>query len=169
MCVVFLLHPTVTRSTLALFECEKIEQEYRRMRMNLEYDCWSSNHFFWIIVIGLPNLILWIAGLPIVAFFIIFRNRNNLDSENIKKYFLLIYQGLKRKAFYWEFVNTFRKMFLLFFSTVLSIVPVNYTALTSIALLAIFVKIQHVIQPYKYKRNNKLEMRAIIAGTMTLY
>jgi phosphotransferase system glucose/maltose/N-acetylglucosamine-specific IIC component len=81
----------------------------------------------------------------------------------------MIYQGLKINAFYWEFINTLRKGVLLFFSTVLSIISVYYTALTSIALLVVIAKVQSWIQPYKNPRNNRLEMRAIIAGTLTLY
>jgi hypothetical protein len=167
--VIFLLHPTITKSILAMFEWEQIDEETRRMRMYLEYECWSYNHFFWFLAIGLPSMVLWIIGIPIMAFFILFRNRGNLEYEKVKKYLLLLYQGLKRKAYFWEFINTIRKTVLLFLSTVLSILSVYYTSLISIAFLMIIAKVQHWVQPYENKRNNQLETRAIIAGTMTIF
>ena len=38
ICIVFLLHPTITKSTLDLFDCVDAGQEKSRMRLHTEYD-----------------------------------------------------------------------------------------------------------------------------------
>ena len=38
ICTVFLLHPTITKSTLDLFDCIEIKEGQSRMRLNMEYD-----------------------------------------------------------------------------------------------------------------------------------
>ena len=124
----------------------------------------------WIIILGVPSLVVWIIGIPLIAFIILLINRNNLmEVGPVKKTFLVLYQGLKKGAFYWEFVNTIRKVVLLFISTVLSTFSVYYTALVSVFFLFILTSIQIKIQPYEDKRYNKIEIRAITAGTMTLF
>ena len=124
----------------------------------------------WIMILGVPSLIVWIIGMPTIAFIILLIYRDNLMKVGpVKRTFLVLYQGLKKGAFYWEFVNTIRKVVLLFISTVLSIFSVYYTALVSVLFLFILTSLQIKIQPYEDKRYNKIEIRAITAGTMTLF
>ena len=124
----------------------------------------------WIMILGVPSLIIWIIGIPLIAFIILLIYRDNLMKVGpVKRTFLVLYQGLKKGAFYWEFVNTIRKVVLLFISTVLSTFSVYYTALVSVLFLFILTSIQIKIQPYEDKRYNKIEIRAITAGTMTLF
>ena len=107
--------------------------------------------------------------MPLFAFIVLLVNRNGLDSGPVRIIFLVLYQGLKKNAFYWEFVNTLRKVLLLLFSTVLSVFPLNYSALVSIAVLVILIHIQMKIDPYEDKKHNHIEIKAIIAGTMALF
>ena len=58
---------------------------------------------------GVPILIIWVIGMPVLALVALFKNRNYLESLTMKKYFLLLYQGLRPEVFYWEIVNTLRK------------------------------------------------------------
>ena len=120
-------------------------------------------------MIAVPGLIVWVLGIPIFAFTILYKNRHNLDSGPTRLIFLMLYQGYKHDKFYWEFVNTFRKVLLLVFSTLLSLFSVYYAAIISIGTLWIMLHIQHRIQPYENKKYNTIEVKAMLAGSMTLY
>lgn len=74
----------------------------------------------WVVFIGMPMLLVWVIGMPLLALVIIIRNRKNLEDWKIKKYFLVLYQGLRKETFYWEFVNTFRKFIILLFNVFLT-------------------------------------------------
>ena len=139
------------------------------MKTYLEFDCYSSQHIFWVMVLSVPSLILWVIGIPLFAFFVLLINRSNLDSGPVKRIFFILYQGLKQNAFYWEFVNTLRKVLLLLFSTILSVFPPNYSAFISIAILILLIHIQIKIDPYEDQRHNQIEIKAVIAGTVTLF
>ena len=139
------------------------------MKAHLDFDCYSSEHITWIMVIAVPSLIIWVIGVPLFAFIVLSINRHSLDSGPVKKIFLVLYQGLEQKAFYWEFVNTIRKVLLLLFSTVLSVFPLTYSALISITILVVLIHIQMKIDPYEDKKHNHIEIKAVIAGTMTLF
>ena len=123
----------------------------------------------WIMLLSVPGLILWVIGIPLFAFILLLINRNNLNSDSVRKIFLVLYQGYKPKAFYWEFVNTLRKVLVLLFSTVLSAYPLTYSAFISIAVLVVLIHIQIKIDPYEDIKHNHIEIKAVIAGTMTLF
>ena len=165
----FLLHPTIVKSTFSLFECQYIEDSDYKMKAYLGFDCYDSQHTFWIFILAVPSLIIWVVGIPLFAFIVLLYHRNNLESGPVKRIFFVLYQGLKQNTFYWEFVNTLRKVLLLLFSTVLSIFPLNYSAFLSIAILVVLIHVQIKIDPYEDKKHNHIEIKAVIAGTMALF
>ena len=139
------------------------------MKSYLGFDCYSPDHILWIMLLSVPSLIIWVIGMPLFAFIVLLLNRNSLDSGPVRQIFLVLYQGFKQNVFYWEFVNTLRKVLLLLFSTVLSIFSSNYSALISIAILVVLVHVQIKLDPYEDKRYNSIEIKAVIAGTLTLF
>ena len=120
-------------------------------------------------VIALPMLIVWVIGLPVVALIMLIKFRNSLENELVKKYLLLIYQGLQPKVFYWEFVNTLRKFVVLAIAVFLSSQSFNYRILTTMIFLLCFLRVQFYLKPYKLNDNNHVDTLAMIAGTITVY
>ena len=132
ICIVFLFHPTLTNESLSVFLCNKIEEGDFRMTHYMEYKWYSWDHIRWTLFVGAPILIVWVIALPIYAFLILTRYRNQLEDINIKKYFLLLYQGLKPSAYYWEFVNTFRKFSILAVNALANTFSPNYKLFMSV-------------------------------------
>mmetsp|Transcript_5911 Transcript_5911/g.5066 ORF Transcript_5911/g.5066 Transcript_5911/m.5066 type:complete len:301 (+) Transcript_5911:107-1009(+) len=107
--------------------------------------------------------------MPLLAFIIMFRYRNDLENETLRKYLLVLYQGLRPSVFYWEIVNTFRKFIILAFNVFLSTYSAYYRILGAIISLIILLRVQERLQPYKKEENNRIEMLAILSGIVTLY
>ena len=107
----------------------RIGNDENRMRMHMDFKCYSVDHLKWILIVGLPSIVTWVIAGPVVAFIILYKNRDHLENENIKQYYLILYQGLTRKVYYWEFVNTIRKVMLIGFNTILSILSIIYRLL----------------------------------------
>ena len=81
----------------------------------------------------------------------------------------MIYQGFKPSTFYWEFINTARKVLILSINVFLSTFSLYYRVLPILVLLLVFFRLQIRLQPYKLPLNNVLERAEVIAGTFTLY
>ena len=79
----------------------------------MEFACYSFDHVFCVFVLSVPILILWVIGMPLFTLSVLIANRKRLEEEKIKRYYLLLYQGLKPKVYYWEFINTMRKFLVL--------------------------------------------------------
>ena len=90
------------------------------------------------------------------------------DSNKIKQYFLILYQGLRPQTYYWEFVNTLRKVLILLTLTALILFDPFYRILIAVIILVATIRLQMYLQPYKTEKNNKIELMAVTVGCKTL-
>ena len=114
-------------------------------------------------------MIIWVIIPPLFAFIILFKYRHQLEEDHVKNYYLILYQGLRHKVFYWEFINTIRKVMIISLNTILSVLSLEYRVLFGILLLFAVARIQLMMNPYKLKENNDIEVMSIIAGLLILY
>ena len=114
----------------------------------------SSGYFHFVsyafkLFLAVPMLLVYVIGAPLLAFFVLFKNRKNLDKPEIIKYILLLYQGLRHERYYWELVNTLRKCTLLGLQV---FIPDSYTtvkALVGVLVLFICALMQARLNPFK--------------------
>lgn len=79
-------------------------------------------------------------------------------------YFLILYQGFKTDQFYWEFINTARKILIM----MAFLMPLSIQILFSLSVLIITWRVQVRLEPYKYKYNNFVEILGVTAGIVTV-
>ena len=108
--VLFNLYPNTASLILSIFNCYKIEGVFR-MRRDLEIKCWEGSHNWWAFYFGVPMIVFFIFGIPILGIVVLFFNRKNLGRDY--SWLVVLHQGFKYKVFYWEFVNIFWKVLLL--------------------------------------------------------
>lgn len=104
------------------------------------------------------------VALPCVALLLLYINIKKEGANKINQYFLILYQGLKKERFYWEFVNTLRKVLILIsllFSTNTRIVLATFILVAS-------ARMQITLEPYKELENNNVDLFGMTAGIITL-
>ena len=119
--------------------------------------------------IALPNLVVWVVGAPLFVLVVLYKNRERLQEKDVQRYWLILYQGLRDKAFYWELVNTIRKTLVLCINNIMSIVSIRYRMMVAILLMIFIIRFQTWLSPYKHVKNNEIDLKAIIAGALVLY
>eukprot|EP00347_Sterkiella_histriomuscorum_P016874 403351514 len=139
-CIVllFAIHPTITRMTSSLFFCMELDTNEYWLQTDLEISCWGGSHLKWSLGIGIPAILLWVIGIPIMGFLYLKRNQQRLDDSIFFEKYKIIYQGLKRKYFYWEFANILRKVFLISVNVFLNLYPNIFKALLTLCGYCIF-------------------------------
>ena len=167
--IVFFLHPKLASSSVSIFECVEIDNNIYKVRINTNMDCYSSEHILWWFYLGVTIILFWVIGLPLFALYLLSKNINKEESNRINMYFLILYQGLKRNRFYWEFANSLRKMLILVIFAALSTISPVYKIIASIIILIVSARIQIKLKPYKNQQHSKIEMLGVISGTMTLF
>jgi hypothetical protein len=167
--IIFLLHPTLTKVSLELFQWVEIDENKYNVKIDLEIEWYSADHLKWCSILSVPMLIVWVFGCPILIGIILFRNRHSLNEPHIQRYFLLLYQGLRPKVFYWEIINTLRKVLIVAVNVLMSTLPLTYSGITAVLILIFFIRLQLRLHPYKLEINNTLEIEAVVTGGSTLF
>mmetsp|Transcript_23413 Transcript_23413/g.26832 ORF Transcript_23413/g.26832 Transcript_23413/m.26832 type:complete len:295 (+) Transcript_23413:26-910(+) len=167
--IMFLLHPKLASSSVSIFECVKIDTDMFRVRIDTNIECYSTEHLTWCVLLGVPILAIWIVGAPVAAFVLLYRHIHKGDDSLVKQYFMILYQGLKPACFYWEFVNTLRKVVILMVLAVLVTYTPFYRLIISIVVLVASSRLQIYLKPYKNEAHNEIELLAIISGSVTLF
>ena len=67
----------------------------------------------------------------------------------------MLYQGLKEDKYYWEVVNTVRKVLVVSINVFLSGFPIFYKGASAIVLLLVLIRVQLYIEPFKDHANNE--------------
>ena len=81
---------------------------------------------------------------------------------------LILYQGLKSDRYYWEFVNSLRKVLILMsFSLLITYKPAYRIMIAVVILLATF-RLQISLSPYKNSEYNNIEILALLTGSLTI-
>ena len=81
----------------------------------------------------------------------------------------MMYQGLRNKRFYWEVINTARKVLLLSISAFMATFSMYYKALSAVLVCISMQRIQKRLKPYKNPINNRLENLEIVTSAITFF
>lgn len=131
-------------------------------------ECWKGTHIIWAAGFALPMVAICF-GIPLVGIVWILINWKWLDSAGFKRYFIVIYQGLKLNWAFWEFVNIIWKMIVIVINV---FVPWEYPTLklgAGFVFLIIFLWLTIFMKPYKNNLHLKLEIRELFCSITTLY
>ena len=124
--VMFMIHPNITRQFFMVLSCKSIggtaDPGAKFMLGDLSEPCYSSYHVLFILVLGVPMLILWVIGIPLFTWGILYRNRALIQTPPTgasdimraqKKVFesqmAFLYRGYKPTRYYWFLLEMFRK------------------------------------------------------------
>ena len=114
-------------------------------------------------------IIIYVIGFPFIVFWILYKNRKKLNNPEVLRHYLLLYQGVRHEKYYWELVNTFRKILLLILHVFISDKLRIIKALMGSSILFITSIVQAREKPYKIKIITSLEHREMISSMLTLY
>jgi len=81
----------------------------------------------------------------------------------------MIYQGLKKHCFYYEFVNITRKTFLVAVNVFMSTFNDIFKTMLSLMVLVFFLRFQQKMRPFKNPVHQYMEEREHITSIFTFY
>ena len=163
--IVFLLHPRLAQEGFSIFRCVEIDSGNLKVRVDTDIACYSFEHIKWCILLGIPILLVWVTSLPLIALILMHRSVRKENSEGeLKQNFLILYQGLKTKHFYWEFVNSLKKVIIL----ISFLFPEPFKIGVPILTLLVAWRVQNYLRPYKYSHNNEIDMLGVNVAIVTL-
>ena len=86
---IFFLLPTLTQQTFNLFSCTKLgiaDNDYF-LNQDMHIRCYTPVHYAWLLGLGIPMLIAYVAGIPVISFYILYQRRDELNTPAVKRRF----------------------------------------------------------------------------------
>merc|ERR1712166_406334 len=146
------------------------------LRVDLEEECGEGRHFIYSRYLGIPMLIVYVIGLPLIAFIMVILVRRRaarlgakVETRKGHITFGLFYSAYDPKIWWWEITVTIRKIFVAYigvFGGELGEMQVHLTAYV----MFVVIVLTCLIQPFgKHILLHFLEVVTLAATWMTLW
>lgn len=83
---------------------------------DMRTQCWTRDHIFWVLVVGLPMLIVYVIGIPLSAFLVIYKHSDDLSSSEAAP-FQFLFVKFEPGYWYWGFLYIIRQILMIFITT----------------------------------------------------
>ena len=139
-----------------MLKCPTVgHQNTKYLMADLQEPCFTGQHQAYMLLLTIPQLFVYVLGLPLAAALLIFRNKNKLYQEPFSTRYSLLYIGYRKDREWWELIIAFRKVAVVSigtFGTVMGVVDLQ----AFIALGTVFVAIVlHLLfQPFDTATKN---------------
>ena len=111
--LMYLLYPTLCKQVFRLFTCVEIGGLNKwYLSTDLQVECWMGYHQTMVLLLGIPQLIVYIIGLPVAGFVVMYHSTQLKHVNNLKiKYrYGVLFSGYRPGMIYWEVVVALRKV-----------------------------------------------------------
>lgn len=139
--IVYSFFPFLAKYCASLYYCMELELGEYWLYTDMDIKCWERSHLFKSLLIGIPSIIIWIIGLPLLTLLYIRRNMIRSEEVNEKTMLQILHHKIKPSCYYWEFINMMRKLFLISMFTFLSHYTPIFQALVCLIVLLIFKRL----------------------------
>jgi len=172
----FLIYPSIVEMTLGLFNCKRIgvcDNDFYLVK-DMSVECWTSTHYSWVAMVGVPMLIGYIIGGPLLVFYLLYSSRSELlkpfDQVNksvVRKYHFL-FKGYEPQFYYWELIVLLRKLLMVLIAVFLQ-EDFQTQSLTATLLCVVMVVIHGVACPYMTDTMDSLELMSLFGSFCTYF
>ena len=108
--LLYLMYPTLCRSSFALIMCIKVDGK-QYLLADLQEPCFEGRHLIWFLLSTIPQILLYVIGLPLFCFFIIrkYAKKQKLQHQIVSFRYGMLYSGYRHERWWWDGVIAFRK------------------------------------------------------------
>jgi len=176
--ILFLQWPGLCSQTFSLFSCRQVCGQIL-LRVDLDETCWGewgTRHISYAVYLGVPMVVLYVLGLPGVAFFNVWRAQRRAFTRGAKIETLkghltwgLFYSAYDPKVWFWEITVALRKITIAFLGVFGASMGEMQVHLTAWGMVCVIV-MTAVVRPFgKRTLLQYLEMGTLLATWMTLW
>eukprot|EP00330_Aristerostoma_sp_ATCC50986_P002206 CAMPEP_0114590332 /NCGR_PEP_ID=MMETSP0125-20121206/12598_1 /TAXON_ID=485358 ORGANISM="Aristerostoma sp., Strain ATCC 50986" /NCGR_SAMPLE_ID=MMETSP0125 /ASSEMBLY_ACC=CAM_ASM_000245 /LENGTH=513 /DNA_ID=CAMNT_0001787749 /DNA_START=4155 /DNA_END=5696 /DNA_ORIENTATION=- len=155
--IIIVLQPGIVAHLASMLACAEMypgSGTFITLHPNWSCDTDMYDNYIWVLV--LPNLLIWSLIIPVLFFYLLFRNRKKLNNEKQRITLGVLYNDLKDKYYYWGIVIMVVKLIVSFLAYTLQ----NHLKTRIFSLFFVLWGYQSLvkfIKPYRYKEFNKVE------------
>ena len=163
---IFSLQPIIINYLFNIISCQWLDKAYIQSALTIE--CYTNDHYSWIMKLFIPSFCFYGVLLPLIAFFYMRIHASDLNLLRHVKIVGFLSNGYRRKKFYWEFLFFYRKIVIIFIA---QFFLWSVEAKTLVVLLILFVSLwqQAKDNPFITEDLNSLDFKATMFSFCTLF
>jgi hypothetical protein len=183
--VMFMIHPNITKQFFMVFSCKSIggiaDPGASFLLGDLTEPCHSSQHLFFMFTLGIPMLLLWVLGIPLFAWVILFSNRKLIQANSaglssvtlarkkaLESQMAFLYRGYKPTRFYWFLMEMGRKVALVAIAVFFPGALYTQLLLASLLIFACILA-QLAFQPFENRIPGTVEFLSLGTSFMVFF
>ena len=167
-CVViaFSMYVTLAATAYSFMACLRIGGE-RSLIADPNFLC-NGDHGDWMTGVGMPAFLLYAIGIPAVFGFLLYRNKNTLDSPQTLHRYGFLYGSYKDAAWYWPMTVHIRKLLVVVFITAIAPCGVGIQSMSIVLDLGIANIAHDRSKPFRLPLLNLLESLSLLFSAVAL-
>ena len=162
----YMMFPSLCRIPFTILSCKSIHTDIppdliadlrtgatrwfdrQYLRVDLEETCWEGRHLSFVLLLAVPGVIVYALGLPLIAFWLIWRaaKRGLLGTKKYVFRLGLLYSGYRPDRWWYEGVVTMRKLLIIVSAAFLHSDAMQLHLTLSVMISAYAV--HHVLMPF---------------------
>ena len=172
--LLYLTYPTCVKQALAMLACEQVGDKLW-LAADLEEPCMEGRHLVFFVLLCLPQILLWLLGLPCASLCILYKNKKNLMDERIQFKWGLLFSGYRHEVWWWEMTIVIRKVCMVVVGGVFgSHLGPDMQVYMALFLVVIFIVVHLAAKPFDeltplHQTLHWLELGALLICWGTLY
>ncbi len=131
--------------------------------------CWEGAHLAYGVPLGVAGLLVWVVGVPVAAYLLIFDERKRLHSRAIREKLGFFYNGYKSNSACWELFILLKKLAIAASAIFLAGASGIMQSLFLFTLLLVEVVLLLKLRPFIERRFNILVVISTMALVITIY
>jgi hypothetical protein len=165
----FLIHPTLTRITLAMFTCTELPgTDNTYLVVDKAVQCNTSESAPWMYAVGVPFFVFYALGIPALAFFALKRHKATLDTDETRATYGFLYSSFNLDQYWWEELIMLRKVGFSIMAVLLAPLGIVSQTMLATLVLTLFAVFHARAMPYNKPVLNRLELYSLVVALFTL-
>jgi hypothetical protein len=166
--VFFILHPGISSSALSIVSCYELEEGEYWNTDSFNIQCFTEEYGKDYYAIFVLDVVFWTIGMPVVAYVMLWKNRNQLDDPSTKAKYGFLYHGYHGERFYWEFIIMLRKLLIISVAVVMRNSTVSLQLIFVLIVLLAALALNQFYKPFELHELNRTENYSIILSIICL-
>ena len=103
------MQPNIVGNLMATVSCRAVAGvDY--INADIRYICYDDTHYFYMVAVVVPPLIIWAFIIPLLNLRGIHKNRTKLNNVLVRFRYGMLFHLYKKNFYYWEFIRAYMKM-----------------------------------------------------------
>ena len=146
--LLYMLYPTLLTEIFSMLACRDVGRG-RYLVADMQEPCYTGRHLLWVLFLCLPQMILYVVGIPLIAITFLKRNKKELETNRVVMFrYGLLYNGYNARRYYWEGMMAIRKASMVALRVFGSLSGVELQAHIGSALIVLFLVCHLAASPY---------------------